>query len=142
MSSKFEVRSLKFKTKELRPKVKILVVCLFAAFAIAACSNSTAKRAEFSIKESKSYEATLFRQNCAICHGREGNGKEMSDKLIPSLRYGAAAQKSEEELYQQIKEGKRPMPAFKSQLSEEEMRNMARFIRRDLQGKQENVETR
>ena len=128
MSSKFKVQSSKY---------KIALLYLFIAVSIFACSNGTAKRAEFSIKESKSYEATLFRQNCAICHGREGNGKEMSDKLIPSLRYGAAAQKSEEELYQQIKEGKRPMPSFKNQLTEEEMRKMAQFIRRDLQGKPE-----
>ena len=57
--------------------------------------------------------------------------------MIPSLRYGDAATKSEEEIYMQIKEGKLPMPAFKNQLSEEEIRKMVRFIRRDLQGKQE-----
>ena len=142
MSSKFKVQSSKFKIKESKSKVKILLLCVFAVVAVLACSDGSAKKTDFSIKESKSYEATLFRQNCAICHGREGNGKEMSDKLIPSLRYGAAAQKSEEELYQQIKEGKRPMPAFRDQLSEDEMRNMARFIRRDLQGKPENEETK
>lgn len=142
MSVKFRVPSSKSNIKDLRRKAKITLICLFSALAISACSNGKAKRSEFSIAESKSYEATLFRQNCAICHGREGNGKEMSDKLIPSLRYGAAAQKSEEELYLQIKEGKLPMPAFKNQLTEEEIRNMARFIRRDLQRKPENVETK
>ena len=79
----------------------------------------------------------MFRQNCAICHGQEANGKEVDGKLIPSLRYGEAATKSEEEIYLQIKEGKLPMPAFKNQLSEEEIRKMVRFIRRDLQGKEE-----
>jgi mono/diheme cytochrome c family protein len=51
------------------------------------------------------------------------------------LRYGAAAQKSEDEIYLQIKEGKLPMPAFKNQLTEEEIRKMVQFVRRDLQGK-------
>lgn len=142
MSVKFRVPSSKSNTKDSRRKAKITLICLFSALAISNCSNGKAKRGEFSIAESKSYEATLFRQNCAICHGREGNGKEMSDKLIPSLRYGAAAQKSEEELYLQIKEGKLPMPAFKNQLTEEEIRNMARFIRRELQRKPENGETK
>ena len=115
--------------------VKIIAILFFALFGLFACSSGKAKRNEFSITESKSYEASLFRQNCAICHGQEANGKEVDGRLIPSLRYGAAATKSEEEIYQQIKEGKLPMPAFKNQLSEEEIRKMVRFIRHDLQGK-------
>ena len=95
------------------------------------------KRSGIVIAESKSYEASIFRQNCAICHGQEANGKEMDGRLIPSLRYGAAATKSEEEIYSQIKEGKLPMPAFKNQLTEEEIQKMVKFIQRDLQGKRE-----
>ncbi|MDQ3747530.1 MAG: cytochrome c [Acidobacteriota bacterium] len=115
-------------------RLKILVVLTLTIFGIAACLQTQSKRNEFSIADSKSYEASLFRQNCAICHGQEANGKEMDGRLIPSLRYGAAAQKSEEEIYMQIKEGKLPMPSFKNQLTEEEIRKMVRFIRRDLQG--------
>jgi len=117
--------------------LKITAICFFAAFAIFACSSGKAKRNEFNITESKSYEASLFRQNCAICHGQEANGKEVDGKLIPSLRYGSAATKSEEEIYQQIKEGKLPMPSFKNQLTEDEIRKMVRFVRSDLQGKEE-----
>ena len=116
--------------------LKITAICFIAAFAIFACSSGKAKRSEFNIAKSKSYEASLFRQNCAICHGNEANGKEIDGKLIPSLRYGDAATKSEEEIYLQIKEGKLPMPAFKNQLSEKEIRQMVQFIRRDLQEKQ------
>ncbi len=108
-----------------------------AAFCVFACSSGNAKRNEFYISESKSYEASLFRQNCAICHGQEANGKVIDGKLIPSLRYGNAAKKSEEEIYRQIKEGKLPMPAFKNQLSDKEIRQMVLFIRRDLQEKHE-----
>ncbi len=118
-------------------RLKILVVLTLTIFGIAACLQTQSKRNEFNIADSKSYEASLFRQNCAICHGQEANGKEMDGRLIPSLRYGDAAQKSEEEIYLQIKEGKLPMPAFKNQLTEDEIRKMVQFIRRDLQGKQE-----
>jgi cytochrome c553 len=117
--------------------LKILAILIFVLFAVFACSSGKAKRSEFSITESKSYEASLFRQNCAICHGQEANGKEVNGRLIPSLRYGAAATKSEEEIYSQIKEGKLPMPAFKNQLTEDEIRKMVRFIRLNLQGKEE-----
>ena len=116
-------------------KLKFTVVILFSAFIISACLKSESKRNEFVIADSKSYEASLFRQNCAICHGQEANGKEMNGVLIPSLRYGDAAKKTEEEIYQQIKEGKLPMPAFKNQLTEEEIRRMVKFVRRDLQEK-------
>ena len=118
-------------------RLKFFIILLFFIFGLSACMQTQSKRKEFNITESKSYEASLFRQNCAICHGQEANGKEIDGKLIPSLRYGDAATKSEEEIYMQIKEGKLPMPAFKNQLSEEEIRKMVRFIRRDLQGKQE-----
>ena len=116
--------------------LKITIVFIFIAFAVFACSNKIPKRKEFNIADSKSYEASLFRQNCAICHGSEANGKEMDGKLIPSLRYGDAATKSEEEIYLQIKEGKDAMPPFKNQLTEEEIQKMVRFVRRDLQGKE------
>ena len=124
------------KSKVQSPKIKITAVLIVIVFAVFACSKGSSQRKEFNITESKSYEASLFRQNCAICHGQEANGKEMEDKIIPSLRYGEAATKSEEEIYLQIKFGKLPMPAFKDQLTEEEIQKMVKFVRRDLQGKE------
>ena len=118
-------------------RLKFTVVLIFIVLTVSACLQTKSKRREFVIADSKSYEASLFRQNCAICHGQEANGKEMDGRLIPSLRYGAAAQKTEEEIYFHIKEGKLPMPSFKNQLTEDEIQKMVQFIRRDLQGKLE-----
>lgn len=118
-------------------RLKISAVCLFAVFAVFACSNGKADRKGFVIADSKSYEASLYRQNCAICHGAEANGKEMDGKLVPSLRYGDIEKKSEEEIYNQIANGKLPMPSFRNQLTDEEIKRMVKFIRRDLQGKAE-----
>ncbi len=116
--------------------IKLTLALTFALFGLLACSQEKQpRRAGITIAESKSYEASLYRQNCAICHGAEANGKEIGGRLVPSLRTGPAVNRTEEELYQQIAHGKLPMPAFKNQLTEEEMRRMARFIRRDLQGK-------
>jgi cytochrome c553 len=117
--------------------LKITIFLSFVAVAIA-CNMAAApiQRKSFVIAESKSYEASLFRQNCAICHGQEADGKEINGKLIPSLRYGEAAQKSEQEIYDQIANGKLPMPAFKNQLTDDEIKRMVKFIRRDLQGKE------
>jgi cytochrome c5 len=116
-------------------QLKLIAVLLFVVFAVFACSQGKAKRSGIVIAESKSYEASLYRQNCAICHGVEAYGKEIDGKLVPSLRYGEIEKKSEEEIYQQISHGKLPMPAFEKQLTDEEIKRMVKFIRRDLQGK-------
>jgi cytochrome c553 len=111
--------------------LKLTIIFAFIAFAFA-CSQTESTRRGIVITDSKSYEASLFRQNCAVCHGQEANGKEIDGKIIPSLRYGEAEKKTEEEIYLQIKEGKLPMPAFKNQLTDEEIRRMVKFIRKDL----------
>ena len=118
--------------------VKLTTICVFIALAVFACSSGKATRREFVIAESKSYEASIYRQNCAICHGVEANGKEIDGKFTPSLRFGEIEKKSEQEIYEQISHGKLPMPAFEKQLTDEEIKKMVKFIRRDLQGKQEN----
>ena len=115
--------------------LKITVLAVFIVVSLLACGGGKASRRGFVIADSKSYEASLFRQNCAVCHGQEADGKEIDGRLIPSLRYGDAAAKTDEEIYQQIKEGKLPMPAFKNQLTDDEIKKMVGFIRRDLQGR-------
>ena len=115
---------------------KLFAVILFSLFGMFSCAESSQSRREFVIADSKSYEASLFRQNCAICHGQEANGKEVNGKQVPSLRYGDAAERSEAEIYNQITNGKLPMPSFKNQLSEEEIQKMVKFVMRDLQGRE------
>lgn len=117
---------------------KVLIILAFIALTMIGCSEGKNYKREFVIANSKSYEASLFRQNCAICHGQEADGKEVDGKLVPSLRYGEAAKKTETEIYDQIANGKLPMPSFKKQLSEEEINKMVKFIMRDLQGREEN----
>ena len=121
--------------KQWAVRTKILILGLFITFFVMACAERSYQR-QFVIGNSKSYEASLFRQHCAICHGQEANGKEVGGKFVPSLRYGEAAKKSEAEIYEQIKNGKLPMPAFKNQLTEDEINKMVRFVIRDLQGRE------
>ena len=117
------------------PFVKLTVIFIFAVFSVFACTANESGGTYVQIKGNKSFEATVFRQNCAICHGSEADGKVVDGKEVPSLRFGPAQEKSLEEIYDQIANGKLPMPAFKDQLSERIMRNMAVFIYRDLQGR-------
>jgi cytochrome c553 len=120
-------------------QLKVFIIFVFAAFFAAACAEKEIegqKRVGIVLAESKTYEASLYRQNCAICHGVEGYGKELQGRQIPSLRFGEIAGKTEEQIYEQIATGKNPMPSFKFQMTEEEMRRLAKFIYKDLQGRQ------
>jgi mono/diheme cytochrome c family protein len=112
------------------------VTAVFVCFGLVACFNSGAKK-PFVIAESKSYETSLFRQHCAICHGSEANGKTLDDgKQVPSLRTGEFKFKTEDEIHHQIAEGGNGMTPFKGQLTERELRLMTEFVRKDLRGGQ------
>lgn len=87
------------------------------------------------IAESKSYEASLFRQNCAICHGTEAEGRTLFDgTVVPNLRQGEFKYKTDAQIYQHIADGGNGMVPFKNQLTERELRMMVAFVRKDLRG--------
>jgi cytochrome c553 len=114
-------------------KLKLLVVGLFMILGLIACSESRSQ--SFNLADSKKYEASLFRQNCAICHGPEGHGKTLDDgKIVPSLRSGEFKFKTEPEIYKQIAQGGNGMTPFQRILSERELKLMSEFVYKDLRG--------
>jgi cytochrome c553 len=114
-------------------KLKLLIIGLFVIFGFIACSES--KSQSFNLADSKKYEASLFRQNCAICHGADGMGKTLDDgKIVPSLRSGEFKFKTEAEIYKQIAEGGNGMTPFRLILSEREVKLMSEFVYKDLRG--------
>ena len=99
---------------------------------IAACAVGGPKT-QFSIAESNKYEASIFRQNCAICHGPEAEGKTLEDgKQIPNLRRSPYKYATDQQIYQHIAEGGNGMVPFRGQLSEREINMMVQFVQRDL----------
>ncbi len=114
-------------------KLKLSVIGLFVFLVLVACSET--KPQGFVIADSKKYEASLFRQNCAICHGPEALGKTLDDgKIVPSLRSGEFKFKTEAEIYKQIAQGGNGMTPFQRILSERELNLMSEFVYRDLRG--------
>jgi len=112
--------------------LKLAITALFVIAAIA-CSTTTTSR--YSITNSKAYEASLFRQNCAICHGPEGEGQTLEDgRLIPNIRDGEHKYKTDDEIYNHIANGGNGMAPFRDQLTEREINLMVRFVQRDLRG--------
>lgn len=117
-------------------RLRLAVIVLFSAGAFVACTNSNGQ--PYVIGESKAYEASIFRQNCAVCHGPEGSGKVLSDGTkVPSLREGEFKANTEAEIYNQISNGGNGMTPFRGKLTERELILMTRFVRRDLRRKPE-----
>ncbi len=112
--------------------IKLLVTLIFFAMvAMASCFAS--KPTRFVIADSKSYEASIFRQHCSICHGPEGEGKTLDDGTkVPSLREGEFKFKSESEIYKQISDGGNGMSPFRDLLTARELKLMAGFVHNDL----------
>jgi mono/diheme cytochrome c family protein len=111
--------------------VKSIVIFTCVGIAAVSCFSPQPKR--YVISESKAYEASLFRQNCAICHGPEGEGKTLDDgKQIPNLRDGDFKYKTDGEIYRHISEGGNGMTPFSGQLTEREINLMVRFVQDEL----------
>ena len=112
-------------------RIKIIILLVFAIIAATACFNSRPTR--YSVTDSKTYESSLFRQHCAICHGPEGDGKTLDDgKIVPSLREGELKKITAGDVYRQISEGGNGMTPFRDILTERELKLLADFVRSDL----------
>ena len=117
------------------PRVKFLTVLAFAAFFVFSCTDAKPER--YVIANSKSYEASLFRQNCLICHGAEAEGRKLEDgRQVPSLRQGEFKAVTREQIYNQIANGGNGMTPFRGKLSERELKMMTDFVARDLRNGQ------
>ncbi|MEQ1762997.1 MAG: cytochrome c [Pyrinomonadaceae bacterium] len=112
-------------------RAKLTIIFSVAVIAIAACGSS--EPARFSIAANSGYESSLFRQNCAICHGPEGDGKTLDDgTVVPSLRMGEFKKNGETDIYNQISEGANGMTPFRTQLTEREMRLLTDLVHNKL----------
>lgn len=112
--------------------IKLVLTFLFV-IAVFSCSQHGQKR--YVISDSKSYEASVFRQSCSICHGPEGEGKTLDDgRVTPNIRDGVHKYNTDEEIYNHIANGGNGMVPFRDQLTERELRLMVSFVQNDLRG--------
>jgi len=111
--------------------LKAVVILIFVVAGTFACFNSKPER--YRIADSKTYEASLFRQHCSICHGPEGDGKTLTDgKVIPSLRQGDLKRRTRPEIFQQISDGGNGMTPFRPQLTDREINTLADLVHDNL----------
>jgi len=77
--------------------------------------------------------ATIFRQYCIICHGPDGTGNVMRERLPPIPNFTNAAwqrQHSDAQLFVSIMDGKGTlMPANRGRLTPDEVRDLVPYVR-------------
>jgi mono/diheme cytochrome c family protein len=83
---------------------------------------------------------TIYLETCVKCHKEDGSGGEATFEgkkiKVPSYKSPGAMKASDDKLYNYIANGEEgEMPAFKDRLSETQMRDLVKFIRREFQGK-------
>jgi mono/diheme cytochrome c family protein len=82
-----------------------------------------------------------FAKHCSVCHGDKAEGKTVTVEgrrlKVPRLRSGHALHHPDADLVKQITNGGEGMPAFKDKLTPQEINDLVRFIRKELQAGQE-----
>lgn len=129
-----------------------LAIALITLFAIA-CSNTptdtatntgggaqatpTPKASPTPTPDEFAKTREVYKQNCAICHQPTGEGGlveiEKVKLKVPSLKAGHALKHTDEQFAKQITNGGEGMPPFKDKLKKEEISDLVRFIRKDIQ---------
>ncbi len=80
-----------------------------------------------------------YKKNCDACHGPQGVGglvKVQNKEIkVASLKSEHALKHTDEQLAKKITNGEEAMPSFKDKLSQAEIQDLVRFIRKEFQGK-------
>ena len=114
---------------------KILAAALAALVSVtSACATRDDASAAGKTKGGNARE--LYARNCAVCHGPAGEGKQVGTLSVPPLREGRAVQDPDAQLLKQIHDGGNGMPTFKYTLTDDEIQDLLRFVRTEIQKKQ------
>jgi len=74
--------------------------------------------------------ASLFKINCVVCHGADGTGTPTGKALkAPDLHSDAVQKMTDQQITDQINNGKNNMPSFKSQLKADQVTALVAYVR-------------
>jgi cbb3-type cytochrome c oxidase subunit III len=76
--------------------------------------------------------ASLFNENCAKCHGKDGRAKTMRGKTVGARNLTDAkwqAKETDEEILAAIKKGPGAMPSFEKKLSQAQLESLVSYVR-------------
>lgn len=80
-----------------------------------------------------------FAKHCEPCHGPTGEGGlvkvENKQIKVPSLKAEHAIKHTDDQIMKRITNGEEEMPAFKDKMTQAEIADMVKFVRKEFQGK-------
>lgn len=134
--------------------VKLFVVALALGLFVIACGDSTTPTGSTGGQPTPTASPTAtpsatpvdelaaakksYLQLCSACHQDNGEGGtvkiEGKPLKVPSLLKGHGLTHTDEEFVKQITKGGDGMPAFADKFTPEQIKDLVRYIRRDIQG--------
>lgn len=81
----------------------------------------------------------IYSEICVRCHRENGEGGTVETDIgklkVPNLKTEGKMKDPDSEFIEQIEHGGDGMPSFKDKLSEQEIKDLVKLIRKDIQGK-------
>ena|SRR5579871_601613 len=126
----------------MRSSALILLLSLLASLGAVACDSGpdwgmppAAKDRPNPVPANQNLAATqsLYEDRCARCHGQQGAGDGPDAKLYKPLPASLASdevrQSTDSQLFWKISKGRRPMPGYEGELSEEQRWELVNLVR-------------
>jgi cytochrome c6 len=74
--------------------------------------------------------AALYKSKCQMCHGADGKGSPAGQKMgVRDFHAPEVAKESDADLIKITKEGKNKMPKFDGKLTDDQIKDLIKFIR-------------
>lgn len=74
--------------------------------------------------------AALYKSKCQMCHGADGKGSPAGQKMgVRDFHSPEVAKESDADLIKITKEGKNKMPKFDGKLTDDQIKDLVKFIR-------------
>ncbi len=75
--------------------------------------------------------ADLYKTKCMSCHGADGKGDTAIGKKLEvrDFHSPAVAKESDQELFEITKKGKNKMPAYDKKLTDDQIKDLVKYIR-------------
>lgn len=106
----------------MNQQLLVRIAAISLALVLVACTSSRDDG-------ERSPAGQLFAKHCVACHGKDGEGKQVSGQVIPSLKTGRAITDSDDVMRQQIQRGGKGMPPFDYQITPEQVNELVLYIR-------------
>jgi cytochrome c6 len=74
--------------------------------------------------------AALYKSKCQVCHGADGKGTPAGQKLgVKDFHSAEVAKQSDADLVKVTKEGKGKMPKYEGKLTDDQIKELIKYIR-------------